>query len=170
MLLYRGHTAQSYLNGWSTTANSYTVTRAIGGYEGQACYCIEPGVSQQTGDTLTKKDENFWDNYPDDYNSAIAPYTIKLFIGRIMMYGYTGNLSTGWRSNNSGADSLCNLIATQLLIWESVVGERDDNFNKLSSPAEIENHVPLQPHCGEREDTFHHSQLHEDVRGFGVKL
>ena len=125
-----GHTAQSYLNGWSTTANSYTVTRAIGGYEGQACYCIEPGVSQQTGDTLTKKDENFWDNYPDDYNSAIAPYTIKLFIGRIMMYGYTGNLSTGWRSNNSGADSLCNLIATQLLIWESVVGERDDNFRR----------------------------------------
>ena len=35
-----GHSAQTYLNGWSTTANSYTITRAIGGYEGQACYCI----------------------------------------------------------------------------------------------------------------------------------
>ena len=128
-----GHSAQTYLNGWSTTANSYTITRAIGGYEGQACYCIEPGVSQQTGDSLTKKDENFWDNYPDDYNDAISPYTIKLFIGRIMQYGYTGNISTSWRSNNSGADNLCNLIATQILIWESVIGERDDNFNKLST-------------------------------------
>ena len=109
------------------------ITRAIGGYNGQACYCIVPGVSQQTGDTLTQKDENFWDNYPDDYNDAISPYTIKLFIGRIMQYGYTGNLSTSWRSNNAGADDLCNLIATQLLIWEAVIGERDDSFNKLST-------------------------------------
>ena len=103
---------------WSAEKSEWTITRAIGGYEGQACYCIEPGVSQQTGDTLTQKDENFWDNYPDDYNDAISPYTIKLFIGRIMQYGYTGNLSTSWRSNNAGADDLCNLIATQLLMFK----------------------------------------------------
>ena len=159
-----GHTAQSYLNGWSTTANSYTVTRAIGGYEGQACYCIEPGVSQQTGDTLTKKDENFWDNYPDDFNDAIAPYTIKLFIGRVMQYGYTGNLSTGWRSNNSGADDLCNLIATQLLIWESVVGERDDNFNKLSTGGKNAILDQIANHPLKSKIMSHYNRIAESVR------
>lgn len=159
-----GHTAQSYLNGWSTTANSYTVTRAIGGYEGQACYCIEPGVSQQTGDTLTKKDENFWDNYPDDFNDAIAPYTIKLFIGRVMQYGYTGNISTSWRSNNSGADNLCNLIATQLLIWESVVGERDDNFNKLSTGGKNAILDQIANHPLKSKIMSHYNRIAESVR------
>lgn len=70
-----GHTAQSYLNGWSTNANNYTVTRAIGSYEGQACYCIEPGVSQQTGDTLTQKDENFCDT--KNFFDCILPSTLK---------------------------------------------------------------------------------------------
>ena len=50
-----------------------------------------------------------------------------------MQYGYTGNLSKSRRSDNAGADDLCNLIATQILIWEAVIGERDDSFNKLST-------------------------------------
>ena len=140
------------------------ITRAIGGYEGQACYCIEPGVSQQTGDTLTRKDENFWDNYPDDYNSAISPYTIKLFIGRIMQYGYTGNLSTGWRSNNSGADSLSNLIATQLLIWEAVIGERDDCFNKLSTGSKNAVLERISNHPLKSKIMSHYNRIAESVR------
>ena len=128
-----GHNNLQYMNGWTSGANDFTVTRALNTYEGQVCYCIEPGVSQHTGDSYTNWGENFWDNYPSSYNSTISPDNIKLLIGRIMQYGYTGNISTSWLSQNAGGDKLANVIATQLLIWETVVGERDQNFGKVST-------------------------------------
>ena len=70
---------------------------------------------------------------PSSYNKTITPDDIKLFIGRIMQYGYTGTISTSWRSQNEGGDKLAHAVATQLLIWETVVGERDEDFNKVST-------------------------------------
>ncbi|MGN0474184.1 MAG: hypothetical protein ACI4IJ_03750, partial [Acutalibacteraceae bacterium] len=48
-----GHNNLQYMNGWTSGANDFTVTRALNTYEGQVCYCIEPGVSQHTGDSYT---------------------------------------------------------------------------------------------------------------------
>ena len=127
-----GHSAMTFKNGWHTARSRYTNIRAIGSYSSQICYCIEPGVSQNTGDEFKQKGENFWDNYPSDYNDVLSPDEIKLFIGRIFQYGYTGNISLNWRSQNSSdADKLSHAIATQLLIWETMVGERDADFNKV---------------------------------------
>ena len=128
-----GHDSLSFMNGWSTATSRFTTIRAMGSYEGNICYCIEPGVPQQTGNTFTKKGEDFWDEYPSSYNSTISPDDIKLFIGRIFQYGYTGTISTSWRSQNEGGDKLAHAVATQLLIWETVVGERDADFNKVST-------------------------------------
>lgn len=128
-----GHNSLSFMNGWSTATSRFTTIRAMGSYEGNICYCIEPGVPQQTGNTFTKKGEDFWDEYPSSYNSTIFPDDIKLFIGRIFQYGYTGTISTSWRSQNEGGDKLANAVATQLLIWETVVGERDADFNKVGT-------------------------------------
>lgn len=127
-----GHGALSFKNGWHTARSRYTNIRAIGSYSSQICYCIEPGVPQNTGDEFKQKGENFWDNYPSDYNDVLSPDEIKLFIGRIFQYGYTGNISLNWRSQNSAdAEKLSHAIATQLLIWETMVGERDADFNKV---------------------------------------
>lgn len=128
-----GHNSLSFMNGWSTATSRFTTIRAMGSYEGNICYCIEPGVPQQTGNTFTKKGEDFWDYYPSFYNSTISPDDIKLFIGRIFQYGYTGTISTSWRSQNEGGDKLAHAVATQLLIWETVVGERDADFGKVST-------------------------------------
>ena len=128
-----GHGSHNFMNGWSSGSSRYTTVRAMGSFEGNICYCIEPGVPQETGDRYTKKGEDFWDNYPSSYNNTIAPDDIKLFIGRIMQYGYTGTISTSWRSQNEGGDKLAHAVATQLLIWETVVGERDENFNKVGT-------------------------------------
>ena len=128
-----GHGSHSFMNGWSSGTSRYTTVRAMGSYSGNICYCIEPGVPQETGDRYTKKGENFWDNYPSSYNKTISPDDIKLFIGRIFQYGYTGTISTDWRSQNEGGDKLAHAVATQLLIWETVVGERDENFNKVGT-------------------------------------
>ena len=128
-----GHNSLSFMNGWSTATTRFTTIRAMGSYEGSICYCIEPGVPQQTGNSFMKKGEDFWDYYPSFYNSTISPDDIKLFIGRIFQYGYTGTISTSWRSQNEGGDKLAHAVATQLLIWETVVGERDADFGKVST-------------------------------------
>ena len=124
------HPNLRYMNGWHSGESKYTTIRAMHSYDGNICYCIEPGVQQDTGDTYTSKDETFWDNLPSDINSTISPYDMKLFIGRIMQYGYTGPISTSWRSQNpADAATLAEAMATQVLIWETVVGERDEDFD-----------------------------------------
>lgn len=128
-----GHGSHTFMNGWGVGTSRYTTVRAMGSMYSNICYCIEPGVPQTTGDRYTQKGEDFWLNYPSDYNKTISPDDIKLFIGRIMQYGYTGTISTSWRSQNEGGDKLAHAVATQLLIWETVVGERDENFGKVDS-------------------------------------
>ena len=127
-----GHSAASLMGGWEFNNSHYMMVHSIGTYEGQVSYCIEPGIVQNIGDTLTYMDETFWENYPDDLNPTISPDTIKVLLGRIMQYGYHGNISTSWRSQNpSDAAALSHTVATQLLVWETVVGERDASFNKV---------------------------------------
>ena len=128
-----GHGNLEFMNGWSTRGSRFTTVYAMGSYTGNICYCIEIGVPVKTGDRFAQKGENFWDNYPSSYNKTISPDDIKLFIGRIMQYGYTGTISATWRSQNEGGDKLAHAVATQLLIWETVVGERDADFNKVST-------------------------------------
>ena len=126
-----GHPELHYMNGWVTPKSSYTNIRAMNSYEGNICYCIEPGIAQDTGEVFTSWDENFWDNFPEELNSTITGDEIKTFIGRILQYGYTGSVSLNWRSQNSGGDTLAYAVATQLLIWETIVGERNSDFGKV---------------------------------------
>jgi hypothetical protein len=57
-----GHGNLNYMNGWKGLSTKYTGLRAMGSYSGNIAYCIEPGTSQRTGDTLTEKGENFFNN------------------------------------------------------------------------------------------------------------
>ena len=126
-----GHPTLNFMNGWTSNENNRTNIRAMGSYDGNICYCIEPGVAQDPGDTYTSRDESFWDNFPSDLNQTISADEIKTFIGRILQYGYTGPISLSWRSQNEGGDTLAHAVATQLLIWETIVGERDSSFGKV---------------------------------------
>ena len=128
-----GHDDLTFKNGWHAGRAIFTTVRTVGAQNGNVCYCIEPGADLGVGDTLIKKGEDFWINYSSDYNDVIEPVEIKQFIGRIFQYGYTGNVDDSWRSQNEGADKLANIVATQLLVWETVVGERDSDFNHVSS-------------------------------------
>ena len=100
-----------------------TTLHTIGSFDGPACYCIEPGVPRLLEKTYTRYGEDYWKNYPSDYNSTIDADTIKTLLGRIMQYGYQGDLSLDWRSQNeSDADKMAHMMATQVLVWETVVG------------------------------------------------
>ena len=126
-----GHGELKFMNGWYSHAISTDSLRAMGSYSGNIAYCIEPGTGQHTGDTLTEKNEDYFNNLGS--NGTISGDDIRLQIGRILQYGYCGPINTSWKSQNSGdADKMAHAIATQLLIWESIVGERDENFNHKS--------------------------------------
>lgn len=128
------HSDLTYMNGWHSGSGSALVLRAIGSFTGNICYCIEPGVPQNSGEYLTSRDDTYWDNLPSTYNKTISPDTIKVLIGRILQYGYTGKLDPEWKTQNSAdADKLAKIYATQILIWETVVGERDADFNHVST-------------------------------------
>ncbi len=131
-----GHSANNLMSGWAYVAYERMTLHAIGSYNGQIAYCIEPGVDQDSGDTLTSTDESYWDNYPASSNVTIPPETIKTLLGRVLTYGYHGDISQDWMTGNaSDADSLSYAIATQMLVWEVVVGERDANFDHVDPSA-----------------------------------
>ena len=87
-----GHDELHYMNGWtSSEATRMTTLHTISSFDGQACYCIEPGVPRLLG--------------------TIDADTIKTLPGRIMQYGYQGDLSTSWRSqNDADADKPAHLL------------------------------------------------------------
>ena len=128
------HGDLTFMNGWATSAGSKLILRAIDSFTGNVCYCIEPGRPQNSGEYLYSHDESFWDNLPSTMNKTISPDEIKVLIGRIMQYGYTGTLDPNWKSQNSAdADKLAHAIATQILVWETVVGERDSSFSHVDT-------------------------------------
>ena len=108
-----GHSNLTLKNGWHTGSSTHTNLKAIGSYSGNIAYCIEPGVSLSSGQSMNKYDENYFNNITA--NGVISGDEIRLFIGRILQYGYRGIISTSWRSQNeSAANSIAHAYATQL--------------------------------------------------------
>ena len=129
-----GHDELHYMNGWTSgEATWMTTLHTIGSFDGPACYCIEPGVPRNLYRSYESYGEDYWDSFPAEYNRTIDGRTMKTLLGRIMQYGYQGNLSLDWRSqNDSDADKLAHMMATQVLVWETVVGERNADFNHIA--------------------------------------
>lgn len=128
-----GHDELHYMGGWMCHKGRHTTFYTMNSYKGNICYCIEPGRPLDTGLVFTQKGEDFFDNFPEAYNSTISADDIKLFLGRILQYGYTGQISDSWKSQNAeDADTMSKAFATQLLVWETVVGERDEYFNHVT--------------------------------------
>ena len=128
-----GHDELHYMNGWTSgEATWMTTLHTIGSFDGPACYCIEPGVPRNLYRSYESYGEDYWDTFPAEYNRTIDGRTMKTLLGRIMQYGYQGNLSLDWRSQNKAdADKLAHMMATQVLVWETVVGDRDADFNHV---------------------------------------
>lgn len=57
-----GHPNLRYMNGWHSGESKYTTIRAMHSYDGNICYCIEPGVQQ-------------------DMYTALAPIPLSTFAG-----------------------------------------------------------------------------------------
>lgn len=58
-----GHDELHYMNGWTSgEATWMTTLHTIGSFDGQACYCIEPGVPRLLGKTYSRHGEDYWKN------------------------------------------------------------------------------------------------------------
>ena len=74
------------INMIDTGRSNFTNLKAIGSYSGNVAYCIEPGISLKVGQTMNKYDENYFNNLAS--NGVISGDEIRLFVGRILQYGY----------------------------------------------------------------------------------
>ena len=121
-----GTSALNFKNGWNLKASNFYCVYGVRSNSAVA-YCVQPGVDLSTGDTAP---EILPANFLSSYNNGIlVADEIQALLGRIFQYGYTGTVSTSL--NNT---VMAELIATQLLVWEVIVGERDPDFN-YATPA-----------------------------------
>ena len=165
-----GHPEKTFMNGWGMDAMNTTPLHTVGSYNGQICYCIEPGVDRNIGDSFTGLGEEFWNNYPGQYNRTIEPQDIKLLLGRIMQFGYQGNISDAWVSQNpADADKIAHAYATQILIWETIVGERDSDFNHVSpGSCDAVKSIVCPGHPLRSQIYAHYDSMEKSMKSFSV--
>ena len=89
----------------------------------RAVYCIEPGKHVLSGDMYN---ENAAENYLNKVkNKTLSTEEIQTALRKTFLYAYTGKLDT--------AESYMKYTATQLLVWEVIVGQRDLDFKRVSN-------------------------------------
>ncbi|MBQ1370588.1 MAG: thioester domain-containing protein, partial [Clostridia bacterium] len=133
-----GHPELKLMNGWTVHVETYFTVKILDDYDtGNAVYCLEPPSSLHTGDTLSQQGDTvnfFRSKFP--WNGTLSGEWQRKLIAAILYHGYHGtcNLKTWVTQNSGGRAQLAKYWATQLLIWESIIGERDPNFNRLPVP------------------------------------
>lgn len=109
---------------------------------GGILYCIQPGVpSSYSGDFTVTEGDDFWQEYPDDLNVTLDTDDIQRLLSLVLRYGFSGTLQEVWGTDSTpalstdptAARNMASHYATQLLVWETVVGERDAGFNKIDA-------------------------------------
>jgi len=125
-----GHDPMHFMNGWNMSSSSHFTAKAAENKNMQVAYCVQPNVPLSTGD---QSPEILPDTFLDTYNNgALTSDQIQKLIGRIFQYGYTGRVTTTLSDNE-----ISEMIATQLLVWEVVVGERNPDFGHINPPSSL---------------------------------
>lgn len=109
----------SFIITFAKTVTNVNVTVGTPGEElcriyadGKDAYCIEPGYSLYSGNTLTEGKSSAWNGIPAATRKAV---------NIALLYGKPGN------SKNLGYTDGQQWIATQLIVWELISGCRNTN-------------------------------------------
>ena len=120
-----GHHALNLMNGWNFQETRQFSAKGFEELDMDVAYCVQPGVSLQQYDETTQiLPTTFFDGYS---NGSCTNEEIQMHIGRIFQYGYTGKTTLSLTN-----DQIAEQIATQVLVWECIVGERGPSFNKIA--------------------------------------
>ncbi|MBQ8942950.1 MAG: thioester domain-containing protein, partial [Clostridia bacterium] len=127
-----GHPPIRLANGYSSEDTNYTNIYTIAGYN-NVVYCIEPGVDSPWNPKIhpdraysSLSGDAIWQQVANN-NGKINANQAKIFISKILLYGFnsTDDISL-WGNSDT---RIAYARATQILIWEVVVGERNSSFN-----------------------------------------
>lgn len=122
---YQSDGSQIDYHGTFTSPNGvesggYGTHRVIIYGNGENVYCIQPGVHLLHGDVLEKDASVVWNNLSESQKNGIKT---------ALAFGYTGN------SYNLSGNIDCQIMATQMIIWEIVNGWRDPSSFVLYNSA-----------------------------------
>ena len=124
---------------------------------GTPVYCVEPGTSIHNNAQMTASPDGA-QNLTELTNPTLTNEgDIEKMIGRILLYG--GNWHWGgWVKPMAQGGGLETYLATQALIWETVIGERDETFTHIAKPtwaaADSQNAKELYSGIGTYATTF----------------
>lgn len=76
-----GHSAKTYMNGWSTSESTTTTVHCMDSFDGQVVYCIEPGVPRSMARPSPVRQRTSGTTTPSSLNRTIEPDDIKVLLG-----------------------------------------------------------------------------------------
>ena len=124
--------ALSLRNGYKFNGHSAFYAKAQNTASGKAVYCIEMATNINHNQSVSSKSQNTLEGQLKS-NGALVPKDQARLLSYVLYNGYKGNVSySTWKSQSSSNADLAKYVATQLLIWEVLIGERDINFNYIS--------------------------------------
>ncbi|MBO4819406.1 MAG: hypothetical protein J5528_04625 [Firmicutes bacterium] len=118
-------------NGWHCSATETLYGFTAYSYRGKVGYCFAPGVVFSDQATYYSKQESYFDSVADEIPGLSKDELIEL-TGYVLAYSFKGDLKQSYfEDESSGKDAFGHIWASQVLIWELIVGERDSDFNYL---------------------------------------
>ncbi len=126
-----GYDQLYYNNGWGGSKGTDFTNLYCLDYK-RIAYCIEPGTNIETPGTLSSNNGVDW-NKMASQNDALNAKQIEDALSQVLYHGFQpdGTYMYSWHVNNGGGEKIAKAYATQLLVWEIVVGERDAEFNHI---------------------------------------
>ncbi len=137
---------KAYFLSGTTTANPYIMDAIFA--DGRLAYCLDP--SEWAGSSAAQRDANYLAQFILNSDNNLRDLlgtdgrSLSLLLGLVMDNGLSGDIMQNdmkfweWDDPTEGK-MLAQWVATQLLIWETVVGERDAHFDHHMTPG----HDPL---------------------------
>lgn len=125
-----GRPALTLMNGW--TADSTTNFHALGAsnHGMQVVFCVQPGVPLRSGDRNPHiTPEELFASFD---NGVLNAEQVQILLGRLFQHGFGGTVST-----ELSYAQITEIIATQALVWEIIVGERNLDFSWNAPPAGV---------------------------------
>ena len=172
------HIAMTFKNGWSLgqTTDKVFLIHTKDGYYGKVVYCIEPGAEMRNFDKTnlpnsTMDSNAFWSSvYPNSgVNNGLSASEARALLGQILAHGYQGNGNLGWRlRDDDDRNEAMYAYATQLLVWEVIVGERDASFNHIEpgSASSVKDLINNFPQYAKDTLETHYKNIERDVKNF----
>lgn len=172
--------------GWHKSASGNRFAIFYTADDGQVLYCLEPGNHRDDDSTAVRQDPDYIRNNLS--SRFLNGREIENFISLIMTYGYNGSINGGQEvidmgyfnepiTEAGGTNTVQLYEACQILIWETMVGERDSEFNYVAPDEGFTPARSIHTTSGDSGDAFDqyydhivtYVQTHYDIPSFTVR-